>query len=112
MGGILQLPLDAASIPSKEINVYLREPDITTSNNIANAINTKFGGNIALAKDGAEVKVAVPADKQNNIVSFLSDLEALRFKRMRLQSCSGREDRNCCSRKQRKDLPHPLHTAT
>ncbi len=77
MGGILQLPLDAASIPSKEINVYLREPDITTSNNIANAINTKFGGNIALAKDGAEVKVAVPADKQNNIVSFLSDLESI-----------------------------------
>lgn len=77
MGGILKLPLEVGSLSHKEINVYLREPDLTTSNNIANAINTKFGNNIALAKDEGEVNVKVPVNRQNNLVSFLSELESL-----------------------------------
>lgn len=77
MGGILQLPLEKNPLPDKVINVYLRAPDLTTSNNIANAINTKFGNKIALAEDGAEVKVNVPADNQSNLVSFLAELESI-----------------------------------
>ena len=77
MGGILQLPLEVNALPNKEINVYLRDPDLTTSNNIANAIDAKFGNKIALAKDAAEVKVNVPADSQNNLVSFLAELESI-----------------------------------
>ena len=77
MGGILQQPLEISSLPNKEISVFLRDPDLTTSNNIANAINTKFGNKIALAKDAAEVKVNVPPGQQNNIVSFLAELESI-----------------------------------
>jgi flagellar P-ring protein precursor FlgI len=77
MGGILQLPLEVSALPNKEINVYLRDPDLTTSNNIANAIDAKFGNKIALAKDAAEVKVNVPTDSQNNLVSFLAELESI-----------------------------------
>ncbi len=77
MGGILQLPLDIDSLSHQEVSVFLRDPDITTSNNVSNAINAKFGNNIALAKDAAEVRIKIPADKQNNIVGFLADLEGI-----------------------------------
>ncbi|MCL5030682.1 MAG: flagellar basal body P-ring protein FlgI [Bacteroidetes bacterium] len=77
MGGILQLPLEIDSLSNKEISVYLRDPDITTSNNVSNAINSKFGNDIAIAKDAAEIKIKIPADKQKNIVGFLADLEGI-----------------------------------
>jgi flagellar P-ring protein precursor FlgI len=77
MGGILQEPLDVDSLSTKEISVYLREPDMNTSSNIMTAINTKFGNQIALAKDPAEIRVKIPNDKQNNIVGFLAELESI-----------------------------------
>lgn len=75
MGGILQLPMQAGNLSKTDVSVFLREPDITTSNNIALAINSKLGSDIAIAKDAAEVTVKIPSDKQNNIMAFLSDLE-------------------------------------
>jgi len=77
MGGILQQPLDVDSLNTKEISVYLREPDMNTSSNIMTAINTKFGNQVALAKDAAEINVKVPNDKQANIVGFLAELEGI-----------------------------------
>jgi len=77
MGGILQQPLDVDSLSTKEISVYLREPDMNTASNIMTAINTKFGNQVAMAKDPAEIRVKVPNDKQNNIVGFLADLESI-----------------------------------
>ncbi len=77
MGGILQHPLETDSLSNKQVNIYLREPDITTSNNVANAINAKFGNNTSIAKDAAEISVNVPANQQNNIIGFLAQLEAI-----------------------------------
>ena len=77
MGGVLQQPLETTSDSSSEINVYLREPDITTSNNVANAINQKFGNSIALAKDEGEITVKVPANNQKNLIGFLAELEGI-----------------------------------
>jgi flagellar P-ring protein precursor FlgI len=77
MGGILQQSLDLDSLSTKVISVYLREPDINTASNVMTAINTKFGNQVALAKDAAEIVVKVPNDKQNNIVGFLADLESI-----------------------------------
>jgi flagellar P-ring protein precursor FlgI len=77
MGGILQKPLDVDTLSTKQISVYLREPDMNTSSNIMTAINAKFGNQVAMAKDPAEIIVKVPADKQSNIVGFLADLESI-----------------------------------
>jgi flagellar P-ring protein precursor FlgI len=77
MGGILQQSLEADSLSTKEISVYLREPDMNTASNIMIAINTKFGNQVAMAIDPAEIRVKVPGDKQNNIVGFLADLESI-----------------------------------
>ena len=77
MGGILQQSLDVDSLSTKQISVYLREPDMNTASNVMIAINTKFGNQVAMAKDPAEIIVKVPNDKQSNIVGFLADLESI-----------------------------------
>ncbi len=76
-GGLLQTEASSAVLPTDEISVFLKDPDMTTSNNISNAINTKFGANTALASDPAEIKIKVPAEKQANMVGFLAELEGL-----------------------------------
>lgn len=81
MGGILQIALQPGNLPKTEVSVFLREPDITTSNNIATAINSKLGSDIALAQDAAEVKVKVPSDKQSNLISFLAELETIQVQK-------------------------------
>lgn len=76
-GGTLKEPLHFSESNESEISVFLKEPDITTANNISNAVNTKFGGDIAKAVDAAEVKVNVPQERQNNLVGFLAELESI-----------------------------------
>ncbi len=76
-GGVLKKSINTSVLPSSEISVFLNDPDITTASNVANAINNKFGQQTALASDAGEIKVKIPTDKQNNLVSFISDLELL-----------------------------------
>ncbi len=74
-GGTLKESMSSAELPANEISVFLKEPDLTTSQNITSSINQKFGSEIAKAVDAAEVKITVPKERQNNIVGFLSELE-------------------------------------
>lgn len=76
-GGLLQMEVSSHVLQAEEISVFLKDPDMTTANNISNAINAKFGASTALASDAAEIKVKVPADKQANMVGFLAELEGL-----------------------------------
>lgn len=76
-GGTLKESISISNYDAAEVTVFLKEPDFTTAQNIANALNTKFGNNIAKAQDAAEVKVSIPQDKQNNLVGFYSELENL-----------------------------------
>ena len=52
-------------------------PDLTTSNNVTNSINTKFGDSTAISIDASEIRVNIPTDRQSNIVNFLAELEVL-----------------------------------
>jgi len=76
-GGVLKTEIQQNIDFTQEVRVYLKEPDMQTSSNVSNAINAKFGNAIAKAVDASEVTVQIPADKQNDIVSFLAELEAL-----------------------------------
>ena len=76
-GGILKVPVDANDLSNKEISLFLRDPDMTTSNNVSKAINTKFGDSTSIAVDAGEVKINIPADRQKDLVSFISELESL-----------------------------------
>jgi len=76
-GGILKLPLVVAGLSNQEISLFLNDPDMTTASNIATVVNLTFGDNSAIATDAGEVKVKVPADRQNNLIGFISELESL-----------------------------------
>lgn len=76
-GGILERAVNINSAAAQTVSIMLRDPDFTTSNNIASAVNAKAGSEIAKAIDAAEIMVTIPADKQNNMASFLAELEAI-----------------------------------
>ncbi|GBD88103.1 flagellar P-ring protein precursor [bacterium BMS3Abin03] len=76
-GGLLQKPLSNNIIGGQGFSVLLREPDMTTAFNIANAINSQFGDKTAIALDASEIKVTIPSNKQQNIVGFVAELESI-----------------------------------
>jgi flagellar P-ring protein FlgI len=76
-GGVMKETLESEMVTDQQISVYLRMPDLTTSNNVAKSINAKFGDSIATSIDASEIRVSVPTDRQTNIVNFLAELEIL-----------------------------------
>lgn len=64
-----------------DVLVYnLRNPDYTSSVNLATCINKKFFG-VATAMDDASIKVRVPEEykDENRVTSFISEIEQLYF---------------------------------
>ncbi|HEX2962048.1 MAG TPA: flagellar basal body P-ring protein FlgI [Ignavibacteriales bacterium] len=76
-GGILERAVSVNKNAGQTVSIMLRDPDFTTSNNIAAAINGKSGSEIAKALDAAEITVQVPQDKQNNMAAFLAEIESI-----------------------------------
>lgn len=77
-GGILEQRVVSKQATTNDIiTILLRQPDFTTANNMTVAINTKFGDTLANAIDASEITVRVPVNRQNNITSFLAELEAI-----------------------------------
>jgi flagellar P-ring protein precursor FlgI len=76
-GGVLKKLISANTLSSQQISIYLREPDLTTSNNVSTAINTNFGSEIAKSKDASEINVQVPQNFSENVVGFLAQLESI-----------------------------------
>jgi len=76
-GGVLQGSFAAVERDSLNLNLYLRDPDLTTTNNVVSAINTKYGAGVAKAQDASEIKIKIPDDKKADIVPFMAELEAL-----------------------------------
>jgi flagellar P-ring protein precursor FlgI len=80
-GGSLIAPLNFKSKSSSNASVILRQPDFTTANNIAETINRHFRDTIAIALDAAEISIFVPANRRQNIASFLAEVEALQVEK-------------------------------
>jgi flagellar P-ring protein FlgI len=55
----------------------LQQPDFTTANAIAAAINKELKGNLAYAVDAGAIAVAVPAKSRGNLVPLIARLENL-----------------------------------
>ena len=60
---------------TNNVNLELKEFDFTTASIVVDAINRKFGQNIAVALDGRVIQVTSPDN--SNRVSFLSTLEKI-----------------------------------
>ncbi len=77
-GGTMQQELPNSMVQSSsDISILLRRPDFTSANNITQAINQKYNDSLAMAVDASEVRVRIPADKQNNLTAFLADIESI-----------------------------------
>lgn len=76
-GGVMKESLENEIVVDQQISIYLRMPDLTTSNNVANSINAQFGDSAAISIDASEIRVNIPSDRQANVVNFLAELEAL-----------------------------------
>ena len=76
-GGVMKETLENEFLLDPQISIYLRMPDLTTSNNVTNSINANFGDSVATSIDASEIRVNIPLDRQTNIVNFLAELEVL-----------------------------------
>lgn len=75
-GSLKTSPADSKEY-SSEIKIYLKSPDLSTSDNLAKVVNDAFGEGVAKPIDGSEVLVLIPPAMQTNIVEFLAQLESL-----------------------------------
>ncbi len=59
------------------LNYRLKNSDFTTVSRMSEAVNKRFGGNIARSLDAGQMQVTVPEKYQNRLVDFVSELELL-----------------------------------
>ncbi len=75
-GAIVERIVDTPFETSENVIYNIRENDFSTTTSIVNAINKKFGGDVAQAIDGVSVSVRAPKNL-NQRVAFMSMVEAL-----------------------------------
>ena len=75
-GAIVERIVDTPFETAENVIYNIRESDFSTTTAIVNAINKKFGGDVAQAIDGVSVSVRAPKNL-NQRVAFMSMVEAL-----------------------------------
>jgi flagellar P-ring protein precursor FlgI len=78
-GAIVERIVDTPFESAENVIYNIRENDFSTTTAIVNAINKKFGGDVAQAIDGVSVSVRAPKNL-NQRVAFMSEIEALEVK--------------------------------
>lgn len=69
------LPFDL--LDKESLNILLRNPDFTTAQRIANAVNSYLGREVAQALDSCMVFVLIPPEYTGDVVRFLACIETL-----------------------------------
>jgi flagellar P-ring protein precursor FlgI len=77
-GGIVEREIGFELASLKSVRISLRNPDFTTANRVAQAINGFLGTGAAVPLDPATIAVTVPAKYHNNVPALLTDIEQLR----------------------------------
>jgi flagellar P-ring protein precursor FlgI len=70
-----EIPFELASLST--VKIALRNPDFTTSQRVAQAINGYFKSPIARSLDPTTVSVTVPNDMAGNVAGMITDIEQL-----------------------------------
>lgn len=77
-GGIVEREINFQLASLQTVHLSLRNPDFTTANRVAQAINGFLGANVALTLDPSTVSVSVPPKYRGNVPGLLTDIEQLR----------------------------------
>ena len=76
-GGIIEREIKFDLSNASELNISLRNPDLTTAGRIAKAINTLLKVPAAVVLDPGTVLLTTPPAYANNMVGLLTDVEQL-----------------------------------
>jgi flagellar P-ring protein FlgI len=76
-GGVVEVGMPAHSREADSVTFVLSQPDYTTADRVANAINAAFGDSLAQARDASGIEIRVPETQRSALVPFIARLEAL-----------------------------------
>jgi flagellar P-ring protein precursor FlgI len=62
---------------TQALTFVLSDPDFTTANRMAAAINAQFGAELARARDAEGVEISVPAAQRERLVAFIARIEGI-----------------------------------
>jgi flagellar P-ring protein precursor FlgI len=77
-GGIIEREMHYQLAASPTLRLSLRNPDLTTAQRMAQAINRYLGASAADATDPATIRLTRPDSYRGDIVALLTDIEQLR----------------------------------
>jgi flagellar P-ring protein precursor FlgI len=77
-GAIVEREVNFDMSKMGRVRLALRNPDLTTSRRVAEAINSFLGQAAARSTDPTTIEVKVPPNYQGNVVGMLADIEGLR----------------------------------
>lgn len=76
-GAVVEKEIEFALNNMPSLKMALRNPDVTTAQSVANAVNSQIGPGVANVLDPGTIQLTVPAIYQNNVTQLLADLEKL-----------------------------------
>lgn len=76
-GGVVEVGMPARSREADSVTFVLSQPDYTTADRVAGAINAAFGDSLAQARDASGIEIRVPELHRSSLVPFIAKLEAL-----------------------------------
>ncbi len=78
-GAIVEREIQFSLAELPVLRLSLRNPDFTTAQRVAVAINTQLRGNLAQATDPASILLTVPESRRGDIVGLVTEIEQLRI---------------------------------
>ena len=78
-GAVVEVGLQAPVLePGKNLVFVLSEPDFTTANRVAAAINAQLASPVARARDASGIEIVVPEAQREQLVAYVARLENVR----------------------------------
>lgn len=75
-GATVEVGVHAQVLGSDQsVTFVLSDPDYTTANRIADAINARIGNGVAKARDAEGIDIEVPAGDRDRLVNFVTQIE-------------------------------------
>lgn len=77
-GAIVEKEIGFSLAAQKTLKLSLHNPDLTTAQRIADAVNAFLGQAVATVDDPSTLRLAVPGGYKNGVVGMLSDIEQIK----------------------------------
>ena len=76
-GAVIEKEVKFAMNDMRDVKLALKNPDLSTARNIAEAVNGRLGPNSATIADPGTISVHVPGQYANNVAMLLADIEQM-----------------------------------